>query len=60
MFYIHQIYLNELKEQKKHITLSSVINYVNNLDPTLLMFSLNYNFRQYDNDDPLLEKVEKK
>jgi hypothetical protein len=50
MYNIHQIYLNELKEQKKHITLSSVINYVNNLDPTLLMFSLNYNFRQHDID----------
>jgi hypothetical protein len=50
MYNIHQIYLNELKEQKKHITLSSVINYVNNLEPTLLMFSLNYNFRQHDID----------
>jgi len=51
MFHIHKVYLNELKEKKGNIKISSVINYVNNLDPTLLMFSLNYNFRQHDIDN---------
>jgi murein tripeptide amidase MpaA len=50
IYNIHQIYWNELREQKKNISLNTVINYVNNLEPTLLMFSLNYNFRQYDID----------
>lgn len=50
MFNIHKIYLTEMKEQKKHMTITSVINFVNNLEPTLLMFSLNYNFRQQDLD----------
>ena len=39
---------NEL--QKQNIKLKNVINYVNELEPTLLMFSLNYNFRQQDID----------
>jgi hypothetical protein len=50
MYNIHQKYWNELRDQKKNISLNTVINYVNNLEPTLLMFSLNYNFRQFDND----------
>ena len=52
MFNIHQVYLNDLKTQtqKQNIKLKNVINYVNELEPTLLMFSLNYNFRQQDID----------
>jgi hypothetical protein len=50
MFNVHQVYLKDMKEHNKSITLSSVINYVNNLEPSLLMFSLNYNFRQHDID----------
>ena len=51
MFNIHKLYLTEMKEKKEHIKISSVINFVNNLEPTLLMFSLNYNFRQQDLDN---------
>ena len=52
MYNIHQVYLNDLKTQtqKQNIKLKNVINYVNELEPTLLMFSLNYNFRQHDID----------
>jgi hypothetical protein len=50
MFSIHQIYLKEMKEQKKNVNLGIVVNYVNNLDPKILMFSLNYNFRQHHID----------
>ena len=53
MFNIHKLYLTEMKEKKEHIKISSVINFVNNLEPTLLMFSLNYNFRQHDLDKTL-------
>jgi hypothetical protein len=51
MFNIHKLYLSEMKEKKEHVKISSVINYVNNLEPSLLMFSLNYNFRQHDIDN---------
>jgi hypothetical protein len=50
MFYIHQKYLNDLKEQKLYMTYKEVINYVNTLEIKLLMHSLNYNMKQHDND----------
>ena len=50
MYTIHRLYLNELKPQQQNIKLMNVINYVNELESTLLMFSLNYNFRQHDID----------
>lgn len=50
MFYVHQKYLTELKEQKLHMTYKEVINYVNTLEIKLLMHSLNYNMKQHDND----------
>jgi hypothetical protein len=50
MFYVHQKYLTELKEQKLHVTYKEVINYVNTLEVKLLMHSLNYNMKQHDSD----------
>lgn len=50
MFYIHQKYLTELKEQKLHITYKEVIDYVNTLEVKLLMHSLNYNIKKHDDD----------
>lgn len=49
MFYLHQKYLNELKEAKLHIHFKHVIDYVNALENISLMYSLNYNLRQYEN-----------
>lgn len=46
MFNLHQIFINELKEKKLYVTNTVVINYVNNLHPSLLMFCLNYNMRK--------------
>jgi hypothetical protein len=45
MFNIHEKYKNELKPEKKFVTNKVVIEYVNNLQPQLLMHSLNYNHR---------------
>jgi hypothetical protein len=45
MFNIHQVYIKELKETKQHVTHSIVVNYVNNIHPTLLMYCLNYEAR---------------
>lgn len=46
MFNIHQIYVNELKENKLFVTNQTVINYVNNLHPSLLMHCLNFDMKQ--------------
>ena len=42
MFLIHQIYMNDLREQKLFITNNVVIEYVNKMHPAKLMYSLNY------------------
>jgi len=46
MFKIHEIYLNELREKKFFVTDRVVINYVNELQPSLLMYCLNYHLRK--------------
>ena len=50
MFTIHQDYLTNLRPKRKHISKDYVINYINTLHPSKLMFSLNYNLRvlKYD------------
>jgi len=46
MFNLHRKYLNELKEKKQFITNTAVKQYVNELHPSLLMYTLNYQFRK--------------
>jgi hypothetical protein len=50
MFILHEDYKNKLKEQKLFVTKKIVIDYVNNLQPQLLMHSLNYNYNLHVND----------
>jgi len=50
MYFLHQYYLNELKPYKKYNSLSSVINYINNLHPSRLMYSINYHHRDQKKD----------
>jgi len=50
MFILHDYYKNVLKRQKLHLTKKIVIDYVNNLQPQLLMHSLNYNYNLHVND----------
>ena len=50
MFILHDYYKNVLKRQKLHVTKKIVIDYVNNLQPQLLMYSLNYNHNLHVND----------
>lgn len=50
MFNIHQKYMNELREKKLFITKWQVIEFVNVLHPTLLMYCLNYNLRKRNID----------
>ena len=42
MYNLHQLYLNELREKGKYVTLFEVKNYINTLPIPKLMFSMNY------------------
>ena len=55
MYNIHQLYLNGLREKKMHVTNSVVIQYVNNLHPSLLMYCLNYNMVKRSVDVHIVE-----
>jgi hypothetical protein len=46
MFNIHQKYMNELREKNLFVTSTVVINYVNELQPSLLMYCLNFQMRK--------------
>jgi hypothetical protein len=46
MYNIHQIYVNQLKGEGRHITNSVVIDYVNKVHPSLQMYALNYDMRK--------------
>jgi hypothetical protein len=46
MFKIHEQFINELRPKQLCVTNTIVIRYVNSLDPSLLMFCLNYNMRK--------------
>ena len=42
MYMLHQIYLTQLRDNRKHVTKQVTIDYINSLPPTKLLFSLNY------------------
>jgi hypothetical protein len=46
MFKLHEIFLNDLREKGQFVNNTVVIQYVNNLHPSLLMYSLNHNMRK--------------
>lgn len=50
MYNLHQYYLNELREQSKHVDRQVVIDYINNLHQSQQMFLLNYNYRKLNVD----------
>jgi hypothetical protein len=55
MFNIHQKYINDLKEKKLFVTNTVVINYVNQLHSSLLMYCLNYQMRKRNIDSVIAE-----
>jgi hypothetical protein len=55
MYNIHQKYINELREKKLFVTHSFVISFVNELHPSLLMYSLNYHMRKRGVDTIIAE-----
>ena len=50
LFKLHEHYINDLVINNKVVTKGVVINYVNKLHPTLLMHSINYQFKKSIND----------
>jgi hypothetical protein len=50
MFHLHRIYLNELRDKKLFITNKIVKKYVNEMHPSLLMYTLNYPLRKQSID----------
>jgi hypothetical protein len=46
MFKIHEIFLNDLREKKLFVTDRIVMKYVNELQPSLLMYCLNFHMRK--------------
>ena len=54
MFKIHQLYLTELKREKKHTDKKFVIDYVNKLNPAELMYSINFVYREQKVDEATL------
>ena len=50
VYNIHQRYLNDLRLQKLFVNSTVVIKYVNELHPSLLMYSLNYQMRKRNID----------
>jgi hypothetical protein len=46
MFKIHEIFLKDLRAKQLFVTNTVVINYVNKLPPSLLMYCLNHNLRK--------------
>jgi hypothetical protein len=50
MFHIHQMYLNDLRENKQFVTSTIVQKYVNEMQPSLLMYCLNFQMRKRNVD----------
>lgn len=48
MFLLHKIYVESLRDENKHISKARVIEYVDELPPAKLMFSINYPKRNID------------
>jgi hypothetical protein len=55
MFNLHQKYLNELREKKQIINSIVVQKYVNEMQPSLLMYCLNFQMRKKNVDTIAVE-----
>ena len=51
MYELHNAYITRLRPKKKYISKEYVINYINNLHPAKLMYSLNYHLRKINKDE---------
>ena len=55
MFNLHKIYIERLRDNSEKVTKKVVIDYINELHPSKLMFSLNYHMRQSQIDNTTTE-----
>lgn len=54
MFKVHEIYLNNLKNQGKFVNKGVIIDYVNTLPPPRLMYSVNHTKKEFDKDQKIV------
>jgi hypothetical protein len=50
MFQLHKIYIETLREKKQHVSKMVVVDYINGLHPSVLMYFLNYVSKVKEND----------
>lgn len=60
MFNIHEYYKNTLRPNKKNIQLNDVIGHINNLEPKVLMYSINFKYRKSEDEEKTKENTEEK
>lgn len=58
MFYLHQIFINDLKDLGHYVSKQIVVKYVNSLEPAKLMYSINFDFRK-NQIDVKMDKITK-
>lgn len=54
MYHLHQIYITKLAPKKNHMNYMITENYINNLHPSQLMYSLNYDYHTHDNNEHVI------
>jgi len=54
LYHLHNIYLNELKNNGKYVNFEVVKNYVNNLEPPRLMYVINYPLHRQKIDEKIV------
>ena len=59
MFNLHMLYIDELRGEKSFVSKKVVVDYVNNLPPPKLMYSLNYIYNKHTDDVFISESVGK-
>ena len=55
MFNIHEYYKTTLRPNKKNIQLNDVIGHINNLEPKVLMYSINFKYRKNEDEEKTKE-----
>ena len=56
MFNLHQTYLESLQTHKDKVTFKKVVEYVNTMDPALLMYCMNMDYNQNELNKQIISK----
>jgi len=57
MFNLHKIYMEELRPEKKFVAKQVVIDYINNLHPAKLMYSINHVYNKHKLEEKVAESL---